>query len=151
MNPTSSPAASVTVAFHPQRLRHGRIVLAAGPAPTPPPAGRLPRITRLLALAHRLEKACQRGDVANYAELARRGQVSRARITQIMNLLLLAPTIQEQILFLPRVLHGRDPIYVQHLQPLALTACWYQQRTAWQALLREHWPELLERSLVLQP
>jgi hypothetical protein len=39
-----------------------------------------------------------RGEVRDYADLARLGYVTRARLTQIMNLLLLAPDIQEQIL-----------------------------------------------------
>jgi len=43
------------------------------------------------------------------------GQVSRARVTQIMNLLHLVPDIQEAILFLPRVVRGRDPICLEHL------------------------------------
>jgi hypothetical protein len=53
----------------------------------------------------------------DYAQLARLWQVSRARLTQTMNLHL-APDIQEAILFLPRVLRGRDPIYLEHLQAL---------------------------------
>ena len=47
--------------------------------------------------------------VADFAELARLGHVTRARIAQIMNLLHLAPDIQEAILFLPRVERGEDP------------------------------------------
>ena len=77
---------------------------AAGP-PSLPPAGagggRLPRITRLLALAVRFEGLLQDGTVKDYAELARLGGVSRARITQIMSLRTLAPAIQERILALP--------------------------------------------------
>ncbi len=41
------------------------------------------------------------GVVTDYAELARLGHVTRARVTQIMNLLHLAPDIQETLLFLP--------------------------------------------------
>ena len=59
---------------------------------------------------------------------ARRGQVTRARLSQIMNLPLLAPDIQEAILFLPRTTSGRDPIQLRHLQPITLTACWQEQR-----------------------
>lgn len=51
------------------------------------------------------------------AGLARLGHVTRARVTQIMNLLNLAPDIQEEILFLPRTLKGRDPIRERHLRP----------------------------------
>lgn len=38
----------------------------------------------------RFEKLFRDGDVADYAELARLGHVTRARLTQIMNLLALA-------------------------------------------------------------
>ena len=78
---------------------------------TPPPVanGRVqtrhrtngvPRVSRLVALALRLENLLKEGAVRDYADLARLGSVSRARITQIMNLRNLAPEIQEQLLFL---------------------------------------------------
>ena len=60
---------------------------------------RIPRITRLMALAIKFEDMIARGEVRDYAEIARLGFVTRARLTQIMNLLLLAPEIQEAILF----------------------------------------------------
>ena len=56
----------------------------AGPAP-PVAAGRVPRIARLMALALRFEELVRTGAVRDYAELARLGQVSRARITQIID------------------------------------------------------------------
>jgi hypothetical protein len=59
---------------------------------------RVPRITRLMALAIKFEDMIARGEVRDYAEIARLGFVTRARLTQIMNLLLLAPEIQEAIL-----------------------------------------------------
>ena len=64
--------------------------------------GRLPRITKLMALAVRFEALLRRGTAKDYADLARLGGVSRARITQVMNLRNLAPVLQEQILWLPR-------------------------------------------------
>jgi hypothetical protein len=51
----------------------------------------------------------------DYSQLARLGHVSRAQITQIMNLLLLAPDIQEEILFLPKTVAGHGPIKLKHL------------------------------------
>ena len=63
--------------------------------------GGIPRIARLLALAIRLEGLLREETIRDYAELARLGRVTRARMTQIMKLLDLAPDIQEQILFLP--------------------------------------------------
>lgn len=74
--------------------------------------------------------------MADYAELAQLAHVTRARITQIMNLLMLAPDIQEAILFLPRVERGRDPIHLRQLQPIALVPDWRKQRKLWQNLSR---------------
>lgn len=69
----------------------------AYPTPPPPPV-RLPRITRLVALAIKFQDMVDRGEVQDYADIARLGYVTRARMTQIMNLLLLAPCIQEALL-----------------------------------------------------
>ena len=102
----------------------------AGPAASVA-AGRVPRITRLMALALRFEQLVRSGAVRDYAELARLGRVSRARITQIMNLLHLAPDLQEEILFLPPVLKGRDPIHPENLQGLAALLDWQSQRRRW--------------------
>jgi len=59
---------------------------------------RLPRITKMMALAIRLDYLITSGQFTDQAELARVGHVSRARLTQIMDLNLLAPDIQEEIL-----------------------------------------------------
>jgi hypothetical protein len=63
----------------------------------------IPRIARLMALAIRFEGLLRDETIRDYAELAHLGRVTRARMTQIMKLLHLAPDIQEQILFLPRI------------------------------------------------
>ena len=93
--------------------------------------GRVPRISRLMALAIRFDELIARGDIKNYAQLARRGDITRARVTQIMNLLHLAPDIQEQVLFLPRIQTGRDPIKLAELQPLTMEIDWKRQRRCW--------------------
>jgi len=102
----------------------------AGPAA----AGRVPRIARLMALALRFEQLVRSGAVRDYAELARLGQVSRARLTQVMSLLHLAPDLQEEILFLPRVHGGRDRIYLHELQALTALLDWQEQRRRWNEL-----------------
>jgi hypothetical protein len=96
--------------------------------------GGVPRVARLMALALRFETLIREGRVADYSDLARLGHVSRARLTQIMNLLLLAPNLQEEILFLPPRRRGRDPIRLARLQPIALTWNWTKQRRLWKAL-----------------
>jgi len=122
--------------LHFRRARHGRRQVQAGPsvpAAEPAPA-RVPRVARLMALAIRFEKLVRDGEVADYADLARLGYVTRARVTQIMNLLNLAPDIQEAILFLPLVEDGRDPITERHLRPLAAAPDWRIQREQWRRL-----------------
>jgi hypothetical protein len=101
------------------------------------PLGRVPRVARLLALALRLEQLVQTGVIAHYAELARLGHVSRARVTQILNLRWLAPDLQEAVLLLPRTVRGRDPISLRQLQRVAAELDWEHQRRLWQALLAE--------------
>lgn len=98
------------------------------------PAGSVPRVARLMALAIRCEELVRRGDVADYADLARLGHVTRARMTQIMNLLNLAPDIQEEILFLSRSTKGRDPVGERDLRPIAAVVEWRKQRRLWQRL-----------------
>jgi hypothetical protein len=98
------------------------------------PKGRVPRVTRLMALALRFDKLTVNG--TRYSELAHWGHVSRARITQIMNLRLLAPDIQEAILFLPLTQRGRDPVHMALLQPIARAWRWTEQRRRWRTLCR---------------
>ena len=89
-----------------------------------------------MALALRLDERLRRGDIASYAEVAELGHVTQARVSQIMNLLNLAPDIQEAILFLPRTVRGRDPIILRDFQPIASTLDWRRQRVLWQQLTR---------------
>jgi hypothetical protein len=88
-----------------------------------------------MALAIRFEGMLARGEVNDYAELARIGHVTRARVTQIMNLLNLAPEIQEQILFLPEVGEGRDPVKEWQVRPVAAEEDWERQRRIWRSSL----------------
>lgn len=117
------------------RRRRGRKELRAdAPAEKSVPAGRLPRVARLMALAIRFDGLVRGGAISDYAALARLGRVSRARVTQIMNVLMLAPDIQEDLLFLPRTLEGRDPIHLRQLQPIAAAEDWRDQRQLWRKL-----------------
>jgi hypothetical protein len=124
---------------HFSRSRRGRQQLREG-APLQPAVrepGRVPRVSRLAALALRFENLIRIGAVASYAEIAVVGHVTRARISQITNLLNLAPDILEAILHLPRTQHGRDPIHLRQLQPIAMTLDWGKQRRQWRALCRQ--------------
>jgi len=125
---------TITKQIHFRPGRGHRKQLKEGPRPEPEPAGKIPRISRLMALAVRLQELVDKGEVADYAELARLGHVTRARMTQIMNLLHLAPDIQEDILFLPKTENGRDPIREHDLRPICATVDWRKQRRTWSGL-----------------
>jgi len=107
---------------------------------------RVPRLARLMALAIRLGSLLRQGTVADQAELARLGHVSRARISQILNLLHLAPDIQEQLLFLPSLHHNRERLLLTDLQPLCRTWDWRRQRCLWQTLLERTHPKCSKTS-----
>ena len=104
--------------------RHTRRQIRDGEAVSEAPIGRVPRVSRLMALAIRLDELIRDGVVMDQAELARLGYVTRARLTQIMNLLCLAPDLQEHILFLPATARGRDAITERDLRPIAAVADW---------------------------
>ena len=55
-------------------------------------------------------------------------------MSQIVNLTLLAPDIQEAILFMPRVEIGRDKLTLRNLHSITLQSNWQKQRNAWEKL-----------------
>ena len=122
---------TVTQEVHFQRGGQGRKELQGSPPKPPVPPGRVPRVARLMALAIRFDELICDGTVADYAEIARLGHVTRARLTQIMNLLHLAPDIQEAILFMPCAELGGDPITERELRPIAAVPDWKKQRRMW--------------------
>jgi len=126
----------VTTQVHFKVGRSGARSLRIGPAKPEPKPGRLPRITRLMALAIRMENLIQQGAVTTQAELATVGHVTRARVTQILNLLHLAPDIQEALLDLPPVVQGREQISERQLRPIAAEIDWGVQRAMWARLLQ---------------
>lgn len=123
--------------------RHGRKRMREGARPDPPriEPGRVPRLSRLMALALRYDRLIREGHVRDYADLARLGGVTRARISQIMDLLNLDPRIQESILLLPRSAPGRDAIPERLLRPIVMEPDFEGQRRLWNALLAERIPE----------
>jgi len=90
---------TIEYAVHFARGRHGQLQLQPGEAPpeVDANAGAVPRLARLMALAIRFERLVRRGEVEDFAEIASLGHVTRARVSKIVNLLNLAPDIQEEI------------------------------------------------------
>jgi hypothetical protein len=85
----------------------------------------------MMALAIHLQGLVDSGQVRDYATLAELAHVSRARVTQIMDMTLLAPDIQETLLFLPKIENGRDRINERLLRTIAGEPVWAKQRELW--------------------
>lgn len=98
------------------------------------PPARLPRVTRLMALAIKYQGMVSRGELADYADIARLGYITRARATQVMNLLHLAPDIQEELIFGAA---SRNPAEIteRDLRLVAAAVYWKEQRKLWKVRL----------------
>ena len=116
-----------------RRGKGGRKAIVPGPVPATEP-GRLPRVARWMALAIHCDGLLRDGVIASYRDLAELGNVSRPRVTQVMNLLYLAPDIQAALLDLPRTASARDPVLLRDLQPIAATLDWRKQRKMWKEM-----------------
>ncbi|MCP4006551.1 MAG: hypothetical protein GY725_20425 [bacterium] len=110
----------------------------AKPAPrrTAAPTGRIPRVAKMLALAHKIDAMIRAGELRDMADAAHAMALTRARVTQIANLLLLAPAIQAAILELPLVTTGRDPISERQLRPIVAEPDWQRQMELWNEVKR---------------
>lgn len=131
-------ASGVTVTFpvHFRNGNRGRRRMRKGGRPESPDIeeGRVPRISRLMALAINFDGLIRQGVATDYSDIAGLGGVSHARISQVMNLLNLAPDIVEELLLLPKVATGHSPISEQMLRPIASEIDWAAQREMWHHL-----------------
>lgn len=112
-------------------------------APKTAPKSREPRVARQLALAHEIERRIRTGAIKDLADAARAFGLTRARVTQIANLTLLAPAIQEEILAMPKVTAGRDPITERTLRAIVASAVWSKQLALWSGQ-RRHFSGILD-------
>ena len=118
-----------------------------GHADHPVPPARVPRIARLLALAWHVEGLVRSGAVSSYAVAAKLSHVSRARMSQIVALLHLAPDLQEQLLFLQRPARGRTVPVLRQVLHVAAALDWDEQRRRWRRLQRanrQHRPTMAD-------
>ena len=109
---STAPAGTKVFTTTLHRVRKGRSLVLSDRPPREPvryPA----RIAIQLALAHKLQQAIDEGWIQDRAEVARLLGVTRARVTQIMALLLLPVAEQERVLWMEAV-DGREPMNVQY-------------------------------------
>jgi hypothetical protein len=110
-------------------VQHGRSNRLSADAP-PSPVSRPARVALMLALAHKIQQAIDSGAVTDRADVERRLGFTRARITHLLDLLTLAPDIQEQVLGLVAV-DGQEPVSERVLRMVARSGVWDEQRLIW--------------------
>ena len=132
MRPAARPTSTYTVSFGNGNSR---------PAKRAPKADQS-RVARTLALAHRIDVMIRNGQLKNLADAARAVGITRARMTQIMKLVLLAPRIQEAILESPS--NGSHPVSERALRQIAAEPDWTGQIEMWDRFEVKH-----ERTAVL--
>lgn len=118
-----------------RRPDKSRAIVAAQDVAEAIPTDRVPRISRLMALAIHFDRLIREGDVSDLSQLARLTHVTQPRLTQIMNLNHLAPDIQKQLLYLPPAMRGRDSTHEKRLRALCAEPDWCRQRQLWQAMI----------------
>ena len=117
------------------RHKGRRVTLAeTPPPPKPEPVRRPAKVAQQLALAHHLQAAIDRGAIADRADVARKLGLTRARVTQLLDLLLLAPDLQAAVLAMETV-DGTEPMAERTLRAVAHAGTWAEQRAAWAASL----------------
>ena len=111
-----------------------QIVVPKSTMPSAP--AKVPHITKLMALAIRLEHLLATGQVKDQAEIARVAGITRARVTQILNLTYLAPDIQQSILDLEPTTNHVPRFREREVRIIAITANWEKQRRQWKRLVK---------------
>jgi hypothetical protein len=99
--------------------------------------GRLPRVAQVMALAIQFQDMIQRGEARDYADLARVGCITRERMSQVMELIWLAPDIQQEILEFQPTTKPRFSISEVAVRRIAATLDWAEQRELWRKLKRD--------------
>jgi hypothetical protein len=118
------------------RSRRGKGVgVSDRPPAAAAPQRRPARVAHMLALAQQIETMIERGELKDRAHAAANLGFTRARVTQLLALTLLAPDIQEEILFL-EVDDGVEQITERALRAVVTVDNWEEQRLRWSKLRR---------------
>ncbi len=132
--------------FQTSTVERGQQRIASPTKPRPTCRPRTPHITKLMALAIRLEELLATGQVKDQAEIARTAGISRARVTQILNLNQLSPMIQRDLLSLPATQSAENSITEREARSMHALICWRKQGQLWNRLLKAKQPAVFGRS-----
>jgi hypothetical protein len=116
----------VTGKLHRVRKGHGKAFVQELPTPLAP-VRRPARVALMLALARKIQDAIDRGAIRDRAEAAQRLGFTPARVTQLLDLTLLAPDIQEQLLFAESE-DGAEPMSERAMRVVSAYKNWTKQR-----------------------
>jgi hypothetical protein len=122
--------------FETSASSHGRKRVGVPKPKMPSAPAKLPHITKLMALAIRLEHLLATGQVKDQAEIARVAGITRARVTQIINLANLAPDIQQAILDLEPTTDPVPRFREREVRTIAIMPNWEKQRVLWRLLVK---------------
>jgi hypothetical protein len=122
--------------FETSASSHGRKRVGVPKPKMPSAPAKLPHITKLMALAIRLEHLLATGQVKDQAEIARVAGITRARVTQIINLANLAPDIQQAILDLEPTTAPVPRFREREVRTIAILPNWEKQRLMWKQLFK---------------
>jgi hypothetical protein len=116
------------------RARHVRFTNEPPDAPAVAESVRRPaKVAQLVALAHHIQRAIDRGEVLDRATVARSLGITRARVSQLLDLTLLAPDIALALLELEAV-DGAEPMAERELREVVRAGSWEAQRGMWSGL-----------------
>lgn len=121
-------SSSISIKIHQAIGANGHKVIRKGKKPKHAKPTRLPRITRLMALAIKYEHLLAKSIVENQFVLAELAGVDESQISAILRLRLFAPDIQEWLLSLPEQEENNDPVYWTDIRKLTRFDSWDDQR-----------------------
>lgn len=125
-----------TFKIHLARKSRGRVELREGKAPEPLLRPRVPtRAARLLALAHRIDGLVRSGEFDDYTQIALVAGLTKARVSQIADLSLLAPAVQERVLIELKPEKGRELYGERDLRRIIREPDWHRQLVLFEKML----------------
>jgi hypothetical protein len=118
------------------RVREGRrttLTTRQQPIASSATGARPLRVAGMIALAFQIERMIDSGEMRDRAQVARAVGFSRARVTQLLDLTLLAPDLIEEIVFIEHE-RGIERVTERSPRRIVHAGSWDEQRRRWRTL-----------------